>query len=82
MAHRPKVCVAWWEREQNEGASQRATHSLIIQFNSPSKIRPMERVEYREQACLHFVEAMPIAAGRAGRGALKLVIDCGCLASD
>ena len=36
--------------------------------NSPSKIRPMARVEYKGQACLHFVEAKPIAAGRAGRG--------------
>ena len=32
----------------------------------------MERAEYIGQACLHFVEAMPIAAGRAGRGALML----------
>ena len=39
--------------------------------NSHSKIGPMERAEYRGQTCLHFVEAMPIAAGRAGRGALK-----------
>ena len=40
--------------------------------NSPSKIRPMVRVEYKGQANLPFVEAKPIAAGRAGRGALIL----------
>ena len=33
--------------------------------NSPSKIRPMVRTEYRGQARLRFVEAKPIAAGRA-----------------
>ena len=39
---------------------------------SPSKIRPMVRAEYRGQVGLHFVEAKPIAAGRAGKGALML----------
>ena len=33
----------------------------------------MERAEYRGQASLHFVEAMPIAAGRAGWGALNII---------
>ena len=33
----------------------------------------MERAEYRGLACLHFVEAMPIAAGRAGWGGVILL---------
>ena len=32
----------------------------------------MVRAEYRGQVGLHFVEAKPIAAGRAGKGALML----------
>ena len=50
-----------------------STKILIVNqcvSNSPSKIRPMVRVEYKGQACLPFVEAKPIAAGRAGWGAL------------
>ncbi len=52
-----------------------STKLLIVNqcvSSSPSKIRPMVRVEYKGQASLPFVEAKPIAAGRAGWGALIL----------